>query len=116
MKLTFEALTMVFPHESKMELLLARNDAGELVGTATVKNFGKVIEFNRLCVAYGHRDSGVGRAIVEHMATAARTAGTESLTGLVHPKNEKALGFYRHLGFFEALQLEGDLRVMTLKL
>jgi len=47
------------------------------------------------------RGTGVGRRLIEHECAALRAAGSPGVHLGVDPRNQRAIGFYRHLGMVE---------------
>ena len=49
---------------------------------------------------------GAGRALIERVLTSLRDAGSPGVHCGVDPRNERAIGFYAHVGF-ERVDLDG---------
>lgn len=73
-----------------VELSLARNDAGEIVGFCGVHED----KIEMLFVAPEHRGTGVGTMLALHAITSKGATKVD-----VNAQNRQALGFYEHLGF-----------------
>ena len=82
---------------------VALRDAPARVGKAMPRYPVPVIILTRLGVDLEEQGRGLGRALVKdallRVATAAEMIGARAL--LVHAEDERAKGFYGHLGFFE---------------
>lgn len=73
-----------------IDLMVARNDAGDIVGFSGVS--GGNIEM--LFIAPHARGKGVGALLVSH------AINTQAATKVdVNEQNEQAVGFYEHIGF-----------------
>lgn len=68
---------------------------------------GKVCLVEELIVNWGHRNRGVGSALLQKVLSEAREAGCAEISLSTETKNQAALRFYRRLGFdYEAVYLE----------
>lgn len=85
-------------------LLVVAEDAGEIVGWATLSPYSDrpayagVAEF-AVYVAAAARRSGVGRALMAELAERAPARGVHKLVGKVLSTNEASLGLLRGCGF-----------------
>jgi GNAT superfamily N-acetyltransferase len=64
------------------------------------------MKLEKLYVAPAHHGHGVGRALIEHVAAAARRAGCRELTLNVNRHNVASIRAYEHCGF--AIRERGD--------
>jgi GNAT superfamily N-acetyltransferase len=64
------------------------------------------MNLEKLYVAPAHHGKGVGRALIEHVADAARRSGCRELTLNVNRNNESSIRAYEHCGF--AIRERGD--------
>lgn len=70
-----------------------------------------VAELENMLVKSEHRSHGVGRTLADKFITWSKDNGAQSVAVSAYSKNERAIGFYKSLGF-EAYctELEFDLR------
>ena len=95
-----------FVTERDAGLALARID-GDAVGFAAwYRPEPAATKLDRLYVLPRHHGAGAGRALIEHVADAARGAGCERLTLNVNRDNAKAIRAYERCGF--AIRERGD--------
>ncbi len=82
---------------------------GLLLGVAFAQNRPEALSqasamhLEVLAVSQAAEGSGVGKALMAAVESAARASGSKFLTLNVFVNNEKARGFYRHLGFDEEM-------------
>jgi GNAT superfamily N-acetyltransferase len=101
------ALRWILDHPAHGRLFVLR-DAGGVVGTVnalisiSTAEGGPVLILEDVIVAAGHRGSGHGRRLVEHVLTWATAQSMSRVTLLADRENESALRFYRTLGFEES--------------
>lgn len=87
----------------------AQDTEGRLLGVAFAQHrpealsHAPAMHLEVLAVVEEAEGSGVGRALLEAVEKAAREEGAEFLTLNVFMSNEKARGFYRHLGYDEEI-------------
>ncbi|MFQ5537027.1 MAG: ribosomal protein S18-alanine N-acetyltransferase [Gemmatimonadota bacterium] len=74
----------------------------EIVGYAVVWCVLDQAEIANIAVAPGHRGSGLGAALLEHMLEVARGRGAETVYLEVRVSNQAARRLYRRFGFEEA--------------
>ena len=89
-----------FVRDAGAGLALARVD-GEAVGFAAWYRPGEpaTTKLDKLYVLPGLHGRGIGRALVEHVAGAAKRDGARSLILNTAKRNVKAIAFYRACGF-----------------
>jgi putative acetyltransferase len=81
-------------------LLVARDDAGELVGSVAVKRLPDgAAELKRLYVRPAARGTGLGKTLAATAVERARELGYETIRLDTLPKMETARGIYASLGF-----------------
>ena len=81
-------------------LLIARDDAGELVGSAAVKHLPDgAAELKRLYVRPAARGAGLGKRLAEAAIERARELGYTVIRLDTLPRMETARGIYAALGF-----------------
>jgi ribosomal protein S18 acetylase RimI-like enzyme len=81
-------------------LLVARNDAGELIGSAAIKHLPDgAAELKRLYVRPSARGSGLGKRLAEAALDRARELGYTVIRLDTLPRMEAARGIYASLGF-----------------
>jgi GNAT superfamily N-acetyltransferase len=101
------ALRWIFDHPERGRLFVLRG-AGRVVGmvnaliSISTAEGGPVLILEDVIVAAGHRGSGHGRRLVEHVLTWATAQSMSRVTLLADRENESALRFYRTLGFEES--------------
>jgi ribosomal-protein-alanine N-acetyltransferase len=78
---------------------ITAEEAGRPLGLILVRVVAGEAEILTLAVAPEHRRAGLGRALVEAAAAAARGVGTDCLWLEAASDNEAALGLYRAAGF-----------------
>ena len=101
------ALRWILDHPDHGRLFVLR-DAGRVVGMAnaligisTVEG-GPVLILEDVILAAGHRGTGHGRRLVEHVLRWAAREGMSRVTLLADRDNSSALVFYQRLGFEES--------------
>jgi ribosomal protein S18 acetylase RimI-like enzyme len=92
-------------HPHTLPGFVAVDDDGERVGLVTFTIDGSACEI--VTLAAWVEGSGHGRAMVEAVSKAALAAGHTRLWLVTTNDNERALGFYRALGFDVAVVREG---------
>jgi ribosomal protein S18 acetylase RimI-like enzyme len=80
-----------------LRALVAIDEHGERVGVATFDVGGQVAELVTLDAL--RRGAGVGRALLDGVAAAARAAGAHRLIVITTNDNLRALRFYQRYGF-----------------
>jgi GNAT superfamily N-acetyltransferase len=101
------ALRWILDHPAHGRLFVLR-DAGGVVGmvnaliSISTAEGGPVLILEDVIVAAGHRGSGHGRRLVEHVLAWATAQSMSRVTLLADRENESALRFYRTLGFEES--------------
>jgi len=81
-------------------LLIARNDAGELIGSAAIKRHADgTAELKRLYVRPSARGTGLGKRLASAAVGRARELGYSVIRLDTLPKMEAARGIYASLGF-----------------
>ncbi len=81
-------------------LLIARDDAGELVGSVAVKHLPDGdAELKRLYVRPAARGTGLGKTLAAAAVERARELGYKTIRLDTLPRMEAALGIYASLGF-----------------
>jgi GNAT superfamily N-acetyltransferase len=94
------------------ELLWVAHDGGEvvgLVGLMTGHDDEVDVEVEPMIVTRSRRGEGIGRQLVEHVVSIARSEGHGTLSVRVVGRNRKAIDFYHDQGFtvlgmFELMQ------------
>ena len=98
------ALRWILDHPDHGRLFVLR-DGGRVVGMAnalisiSTAEGGPVLILEDVILAAGHRGSGHGRRLVEHVLAWAATHGMSRVTLLADRDNAAALAFYERLGF-----------------
>jgi phosphinothricin acetyltransferase len=95
------------------DVVLVAVDGSEVIGFAAWGEFRdnrlwpgyRFTVEHTIHVAEGHHGRGVGRALLEALLAAARTAGLHVMVGAVDSENEQSLGFHRALGFVEVARM-----------
>jgi GNAT superfamily N-acetyltransferase len=101
------ALRRILDHSDHGRLFVLR-DAGRVIGMAnalisiSTAEGGPVAVLEDVVIAAGHRGSGHGRRLVEHVLAWAATEGMSRVTLLADRDNAAALAFYERLGFEES--------------
>jgi GNAT superfamily N-acetyltransferase len=85
----------------EMDCVLVAEREGELVGLATAEYeaWSRRLAVRHLLVAAGHRRSGIGRALLDHLEAFARSTGARCLWLDTQNINYPAIQFYRRVGF-----------------
>jgi ribosomal protein S18 acetylase RimI-like enzyme len=85
----------------EMDYALVAERDGELVGFAAAEfeAWNRRLIVRHLYVAARCRGSGIGRALLDHLDTFARSAGARCLWLDTPNVNYPAIQFYRHMGF-----------------
>ncbi len=92
--------------EGGLPFLVATDPAGRVVGWARVSAYSDRCVYegvgeHGVYVGSGARGQGVGRRLLEELATAAEAAGYYKLTSRVFTTNEASLAVHRAAGFYE---------------
>lgn len=101
------ALRWILDHPAHGRLFVAR-DGGRVVGMAnalisvSTAEGGPALILEDVILAAGHRGSGHGRQLVEHVLAWAAAEGMSRVTLLADKDNAAALAFYARLGFEES--------------
>lgn len=77
---------------------------GVIVAGIVAESVGDTVEVEFLFVDETYRGRGLGKALLEHVETAAREQGIRRV--LLNTYSFQAPGFYRTLGYQEVLKLE----------
>jgi GNAT superfamily N-acetyltransferase len=91
-------------HPGETMVFIAEDDGGERLGFATVthaRHFTgeRQASIGELAISERAEGRGVGAALVQACARWAREQGYRTLALATGAANDRALGFYRHLGF-----------------
>ena len=78
--------------------------AGRLTGILSYKRDGGVLEIHRLAVHPDHFRTGIARALIEHVETAARPASKATVS--TGARNTPARNLYLRVGFKETEEAE----------
>ncbi len=92
-------------------LLIARNRAGELLGTVALRGFDRaqgICEMKRLYVAPAGRGQGLGRSLAEAVIAQARSCGYLTMRLDTLPTMQDAQRLYEVLGFREIANYNGN--------
>jgi ribosomal protein S18 acetylase RimI-like enzyme len=92
-------------------LLIARNEAGELLGTVALRGLDRaqgVCEMKRLYVAPAGRGHGLGRMLAEAVIAQARSLGYRAMRLDTLPSMQDAQRLYELLGFREIANYNGN--------
>lgn len=79
--------------------VLVARDAGRIVGVASFRCVAGAADLNRIVVAPGRRDQGVGRRLLNGGLAWADAAGAEQVMLEVEDGNAPALALYERSGF-----------------
>jgi GNAT superfamily N-acetyltransferase len=74
-------------------------DAGQLVGAATIRWSSEPCEIVELAVAEGRQGQGVGRQIIEHLIAEARRRGKQTMVVGTANSSLGNIAFYQRCGF-----------------
>lgn len=103
---TIETLWRDFLGDPRWMHGLVAEVGGEVVGYAALLPLARLhlgqrgMDLHHLFVAEGHRNHGIGRALVQAALDHARGLSCDYLTVTAHPANREAQAFYPKLGFF----------------
>ena len=92
-------------------LVMARNEAGALVGTVALRGLDRaqgICEMKRLYVAPAGRGQGLGRKLAEGVIAEARLLGYRAMRLDTLPTMREAQRLYEVLGFFEIANYNGN--------
>lgn len=92
-------------------LLIAHNDAGELLGTVALRALDRaqgICEMKRLYVAPAGRGQGLGRRLAEAVMAEARSLGYRAMRLDTLPSMQDAQRLYEVLGFREIANYNGN--------
>jgi ribosomal protein S18 acetylase RimI-like enzyme len=92
-------------------LLMARNEAGALLGTVALRGLDRaqgICEMKRLYVAPTGRGQGLGRKLAEAVIAEARLLGYRVMRLDTLPTMQDAQRLYEVLGFFEIANYNGN--------
>ena len=92
-------------------LLIARNEAGDLLGTVALRGLDRaqgICEMKRLYVAPAGRGQGLGRKLAEAVIAHARSLGYRSMRLDTLPSMQDAQRLYELLGFREIANYNGN--------
>ncbi len=95
------AFAMELRHNHDAHYMVARDDAGHLIGYIGWWRMPFAGCITHVAVHPAYRRGGYGKALVEHAVSLARLAGAEQMRLLVRDSNSQARDFYKALGFFE---------------
>jgi GNAT superfamily N-acetyltransferase len=93
-------------HGKKTMVFVAENEQGERLGFATVSHsthftgLGQAY-IGELAVNEAAEGSGVGKVVAQACEQWAREQGYQTLSLTTGAANERALGFYRHMGYLD---------------
>lgn len=105
-RIKFEYIEMPFPFESRLNMIVAINEAREVLGTVTFKFDDCICEFERLYVHEQIRRKGIARELLQRVIRHAQEAGMRSVSCTVATRNYPAHLFYHELGFRPAVKLD----------
>ena len=89
--------------------IVARSDAGEIVGTGTLRPFGNSeAEIVRMSVRRDARRFGLGRRLVDELVAIARGWGVEAVVLETATSWAEVVAFYQRCGFSVTHVEEGD--------
>lgn len=91
-------------HGDQTMVLVAEDDEGERLGFATVTHAthftgARQASLGELAIRESAEGSGVGKALLEASEQWARAQGYDILALATGAANQRALGFYHHLGY-----------------
>lgn len=92
-------------------LLIARNEAGDLLGTVALRALDRaqgICEMKRLYVAPAGRGQGLGRKLAEAVTAQARSLGYSAMRLDTLPAMQDAQRLYEVLGFREIANYNGN--------
>jgi ribosomal protein S18 acetylase RimI-like enzyme len=92
-------------------LLIARNEAGDLLGTVALRALDRaqgICEMKRLYVAPAGRGHGLGRKLAEAVMAEARSLGYRAMRLDTLPSMQDAQRLYEMLGFREIANYNGN--------
>lgn len=92
-------------------LLIARGEAGDLVGTVALRALDRaegICEMKRLYVAPAGRGQGLGRTLAEAVMAQARSLGYRAMRLDTLPSMQGAQKLYEVLGFHEIANYNGN--------
>jgi ribosomal protein S18 acetylase RimI-like enzyme len=92
-------------------LLMARNEAGDLLGTVALRGLDRaqgICEMKRLYVAPAGRGQGLGRKLAEAVIAHARSLGYRAMRLDTLPTMQEAQRLYEVLGFREIANYNGN--------
>ena len=79
---------------------------GRIVAAVLCGHDGRRAYMNHLVVAAGHRQRGIGKALVKKVTAKLRVLGIRRCNIFVYADNAAALGFWEHLGWTERIDLK----------
>lgn len=100
MRVTFNDFAARQPADDRYILTVVEDAANNIVGVvrAKTRNDQSQTTVHEICVDDNHKGQGIGRLMVEHVASRARAHHAPKIF-LKSPADTPAGRFYRHLGF-----------------
>jgi putative acetyltransferase len=104
-------------YDGRSGLFLVVLDDGKVVGTGAVRCWkGEISELKRLWLLEQYHGQGIGYRVVVQLFEFARQCGYKTVYLQTSHQQERAIAFYRHVGFVEIPAYNDDLDEISMEI